>query len=103
MKPYKYTTKGSSVIYHYHYEELKEFLRLGKEQGNVGWILTKRIGMLFTYRGFGTIDNPVKHLITISFIHDNKLDGEFISDDLIVNPVIKSKDLCSYKYKILKF
>lgn len=103
MEPYKYTTKGDIVIYHYHYKELKEFITLGKKEGNVGWILTKRVGMIFTYRGFGTINRPLKDLITISFTHNNKLDGEFISDDLIINPIIKSKNLCSYKYKILKF
>lgn len=63
------------------------FVRLGKKHGDVGFILTKREGAMLTYRGFGTIENPIKHITTITIVHNPFFDGEMPTD----NQRIKSK------------
>ena len=81
MTPIKYTVKYDITHFHYNYSELREFVRLGKANGNVGLILIKREGTFLTYKGFGTIQNPMRSMISIKSRHLEMLDGPMPSDD----------------------
>lgn len=95
MNPYKYTTYGSRVVYHYKYSDLKRFLTEGKKYGSVGLIITERNDKQVTYRGFGTIENPYKWLSTIEY-----LGFDLVNDEDIINPP-ENKALTSYSIMIL--
>lgn len=86
MTPTYFTISGEVTRFHYKFSELKNFVRNGKEYGNVGIILTKRVGKFFTYRGFGTIENPFTHTVTISMEHSDILDGEMPTDEQLLIP-----------------
>lgn len=81
MIPISFTIKDNITIFHYKFSELRDFITRGKTNGNVGIILTRRSGLLFTYRGFGTIENPFWQMITINIYHNNLFDGEMPSDE----------------------
>lgn len=93
MTPIKYTVKGGITYFHYNYSELREFVRLGKANGNVGLLLVKREGAFLTYKGFGTINNPVHSMISIKSRHLEMFDGPMPSDDeRLVPPAFPSTD-----------
>jgi len=81
MTPIRYSVKNGVTHFHYKASELIEFVRLGKKDGNVGVILTKRDGNMLTYRGFGTIENPFTHIVSISMMHFPTFDGEMPTDE----------------------
>jgi hypothetical protein len=81
MTPIKFTVKNGVTHFHYKTSELIDFVRRGKKDGNVGVILTKREGNILTYRGFGTIENPFTHIVSISLNHFPPFDGEMLTDE----------------------
>jgi hypothetical protein len=81
MTPIKYTVKGGITHFHYNYSELREFVKCGKLNGDVGHLLIKREGDLLTYKGFGTIENPMYSMITISIRYLPLFHGEMMSDE----------------------
>jgi hypothetical protein len=93
MTPIKYTVKYDITHFHYNYSELREFVRLGKANGNVGLLLVKREGCFFTYKGFGTIQNPMHSMISVKLRHVAMFDGPMPSDDeRLVPPASPSTD-----------
>jgi len=80
MTPHRYSIKDGVTTFHYHFSELREFITLGKEHGDVGMLLVKRDGNTIIYRGFGVISNPCKSILTFSFVH-NPAFGEMSTDD----------------------
>lgn len=105
MRAYKYTGKGSVTTFHYKYKELKEFIAWGKEHGDNGWILVSRDNksQMATYKGFGTIENPIKEMITISVVHHELFDGKWESNEEIIHPISSKDNLHSYRYTVLDF
>lgn len=81
MTPIKFTVKNGVTHFHYKASELIEFVRRGKQDGNVGVILTKRDGNMLTYRGFGTIENPFTYIIRMIMMHFPPFDGEMPTDE----------------------
>ena len=80
MTPTSYTVKDNVTYFHYPYPELIDFVRTGCKHGDNGMILTKRQDSLFTYKGFGTYENPRKNILT--FISRNlNFGGEDLTDD----------------------
>lgn len=88
----KYTKvkRGDITKYYYDLSELKEWLKRGREDGDVGMIITKFDGKFMTYRGFGTIEHPVKDLCTITQVYLPEFDD--------IKPEPSSH---SYKFQIL--
>lgn len=68
MRPISFTVENGITLFHHDEKEYKRFLELGKRDGNVGLILKSREGNILTYEGFGTIENPLKEMITISMV-----------------------------------
>ncbi len=65
------TTENNGIIkYHYTFTQLREFLTHGFKEGNNGFIITQKDKFFSTFRGFGTIEAPCKHLRTISIEDD---------------------------------
>ncbi len=81
MIPIKFTVKDDVTHFHYNYSELRDFVRLGKADGNVGLILIKREGDFLTYKGFGTIENPMRSMISIKSRHLSLIDDEMPTDE----------------------
>ncbi len=81
MTPIKFTVKDKITTFHYKASELINFVRLGFKDGNVGMILVRRKEGILTYKGFGTIENPITHLLTMSKIHFPPFDGEMPTDE----------------------
>ena len=99
MIPKTYTQKGELTTFHYRYQDLRLFIKQGKEFGNVGFIIVKKDGDLITYKGFGTIENPSTSLTTMSLVHFPPFDGEF-NPDAIVHPKLST---FSTRFIILDF
>lgn len=79
------TLVKNSEIYHYKFSELKEFITRGKKDGNVGFILISKINGFNKYKGFGTIENPLYFIQTITMLNhplfdDNHTSKQSISD-----------------------
>lgn len=66
MKPKSSTLKNDRRVYHYDFSFLREFITLGRKEGNVGLILVEQNSRYNVYRGFGTIENPNRTLMTIN-------------------------------------
>jgi len=86
MTPTHFTVSDGVTHFHYKFSELLRFYRRGKLHGDVGVILIKRIGKFFVYSGFGTIENPFTHTVTISMEHSDILDGEMPTDEQLLIP-----------------
>lgn len=84
MKPVSYTIKDGITYFNYNLKEIEAWLKLGKKYGNVGFVLISRENKIFTYEGFGTIENPIYHLHKISLVHFEPLDGPLPTDDGII-------------------
>jgi len=81
MTPNRLTKKeNDTTIFHYPINELRAFVKRGMEHGDTGPILIKRQSNVLTYKGYGTIENPRKSLITVSFVHSPLFSGEMIPD-----------------------
>jgi|TARA_R110000782_G_scaffold18605_1_gene51021 hypothetical protein len=52
------------ITHHYSFSYIRRFLTLGYETGAVGMLLIKSDEETETYKGFGTIENPRKTIIT---------------------------------------
>lgn len=81
MTPIKYTIKNGITTFHYNPADIIKFVRRGFKDGNVGMILVRREGYLITYKGFGTIENPVNHIHTMSIMHNTAFSGELFTDE----------------------
>mgnify|MGYP000980526586 CR=1 FL=1 len=104
MRPIKFTIKNGVTYFHYNLKDLREFIREGKKYGSVGFILTKRKGPELTYRGFGTIENPSKHITTCTFMYLPEFDGEMPSDkEIITPPKIKNNGNFGVQFFFLDF
>lgn len=101
MKPYKYTIKNGKTTFHYKWKELLEFYRLGYKHGDVGGILAYREGVFFTYKMFGTIENPAKHITTWTVAHSPLFEGPMPTDEQIVNPVAKEDTDTRIRYSMM--
>lgn len=68
------TTEIKNGVTHYIYpqDEWTDFLKRGYRDGNVGMLPVKKDGNITTYKGFGTIENPCRRLMTLSIV-DNPL------------------------------
>lgn len=102
MRPYKYTKTKNSIILHYKFSDLRKFIERGKLYGDNGWIIISKIGNLIKYKGFGTIEHPLKEIMTISIEHCEAYDGEF-DEDKIINPPVIRCDHSRYKFICLDF
>lgn len=81
MTPIKFIIKDGVTTFHYKASELINFARLGFKDGNVGMILVRRKGKILTYKGFGTIENPNKYILTMSIVHLPLFDGKMLTDE----------------------
>lgn len=98
MTPLKFTIKDGVTYFHYNYSELREFVRLGKSNGNVGVILVKREKDFLTYKGFGSIENPFTSMVSITIRHIPSFDGKMLSDEeRLIPPVSFFPNVASYK------
>ena len=100
MIPISYSVKDNIVRYHYKASDLFDFVRNGKEHGNVGFILTKREDNLLTYRGFGTIESPFTDIITITTVHFPSIDGVMPTDE---ERLVPPKSLFTNSDREMKF
>lgn len=104
MRPISYTHKNGKTTFHYNKDELKNFVYLGREYGDVGKILTGRTGDILHYAGYGNYANPNKKLNRISVRHSVAFDGEMKSDEEIVfGKSISDVVLESTGFKLLNF
>jgi len=81
MRPIKFTVKNGKTIFHYPFSFLREFVTLGQREGNTGMILVGRTGDMFTYKGFGTIENPRTTMFTFHMKHFELMDGPIKTDE----------------------
>lgn len=81
MRPTRFTVSQGKTTFHYPFSFLREFISLGKKEGNVGIILIGRCGEMFSYKGFGTIDNPRTNMITFHMKHFALMSGPLPSDE----------------------
>jgi hypothetical protein len=86
MTPTHFTIKNDTTFFHYKTSELRRFVSQGLQDGNVGTILIKRNGNMLTYKGFGTIENPIRNMINITFCHHPLFDGKMLTDEERCNP-----------------
>lgn len=101
MRPIKYTLKeNDEVVYHYTFKQLRDFLTHGVREGNNGVILIGQDKYFLKYRGFGTIENPYKHLRTISIENDPIFDGAMPIPEYVVNPIKTEEPSVSYSMVI---
>ena len=103
MTPIGFTIKNGVTHFHYKASELIEFVRLGKKDGNVGVILTKRNGNMLTYRGFGTIENPFTYIVSITINHFPLFDGEMPTDEQRLIPPKPFFTLENRRFMLLDF
>lgn len=99
MKPIKYTTVDTNTTFHYKYHDIKKFLKRGFEYGDCGWILVRQKGTVLTYKGFGTIENPNRNLITINIKHIDLFDGKLKTPEEIIHP--KETDYALDNYRMI--
>jgi hypothetical protein len=76
MIPVKYIQEGEKITYHYSFKDLRDFLALGFKEGNNGMILIGEDKHYSHYKGFGTIENPWKYVLSLSMEYDPFYDGE---------------------------
>jgi len=81
MKPLKYTQEGENITYHYSFKDLRRFLTHGFKEGNNGMILIGEDKRFYYYKGFGTIENPWKYVLSLSVQYDPFYDVERISPE----------------------
>ena len=80
MRPYKYTKQGNKTIFHYHYRDLRNFLEHGFKHGDNGFIIVSEENGFIKHKGFGTIENPRKTILTMVIQHCEPFDGEYCPD-----------------------
>ena len=85
MKPTHYTGEANNYTFHYSFTDLRKFIEHGKEHGNNWIIIIKHIENISHYRGFGTIENPHKELMTFLQPDIKELGDEFVIE-AIMNP-----------------
>jgi hypothetical protein len=88
MKPINYEQTENGVFkFIYDEKEYRNFHSLGKEHGDVGYILLEKdYNTLFTkYEGYGVIENPNKNLNYMSIQHSELLDGRFLTPEQIMS------------------
>ena len=103
MTPIKFTIKNGITHFHYNFSELIDFVRRGKKDGNIGVILTKRDGDILTYRGFGTIENPFTHIVSITMVHFSPFDGRMPSDQERLIPPKSFFNTTNVRYAMISF
>lgn len=100
MRPTGYKEKKGNTIFIYRFRDMREFITQGKETGDVGMIVISRdpSGMV-KYKGFGTIEHPMKEIMTITLKHNELFDGKW-NPSKMIGPV-KPNDLQSYKFALV--
>lgn len=83
MKPTHYKGDKDNCTFHYSFTDLRKFIEHGHKHGNNWMIITKKIGEMITYRGFGTIEVPVKKLSTFIAPIIKQLYDEFVIEDIM--------------------
>ena len=98
MVPVNYKKDNNGNIHFiYKFSDLKWFVKHGKKNGNVGFIITDyNNNNTVTRKGFGTIENPCKTKMIFTLKHLPEWDGGEFSIDKIMNPSKYKKDI--YKY-----
>ena len=81
MIPYKYTVKDGVTTFHYKLSDLRWFMSEGLKNGNVGMVITNREGVLLTFKGFGTFNNPMYKKHTFCIKHLEWINGTMPTDD----------------------
>lgn len=97
MQACSYTKEGDTVRYHYKLKDLRNFIKVGNEQGNVGAILVGRDGLLMKYVSYGTIEAPTKSRLKIAWFWHDMFDGPFPED--FDNDVVKPNSEIQVKEK----
>lgn len=82
MYPISYKKEGNKVEFFYDQKEWDEWIALGKKDGNVGSMMKyieneSRI----TFFTFGTYENPMRDMITLTMVHNPLYDGESKLDE----------------------
>jgi hypothetical protein len=85
MTPTNFTKKEDTTHLHYKFSDLREFVKRGSKHGDCGVLIVRRNGMFSTYKGYGTIENPIKHLHSISMVY-NPMFGNYMSDEQLLEP-----------------
>ena len=99
--PIRFTVKDGETHFHYKTSDLMSFVRCGFRDGNVGMILTKRKGTMFTYRGFGTIESPSRDIFTMTISHCNLYDGNIPTDEQFLMPPDPHIDIKNVRFEII--
>ncbi len=77
MKSTKTIIVGSRIIYVYPFSEMRSFVERGRIHGDVGMIVTEENNGFITYKGFGTIEHPCRHISTLVIKFDPKYDTPY--------------------------
>ncbi len=101
MIPIRFAVEDGVTTFYYKTRELKNFVRLGKKDGNVGMILIHRKGNMLTYKGFGTIEHPMTEMVTLSMMHHPGIDGEMKTDEQRLEPSKFVFNRKNYKFVML--
>lgn len=91
MYPISYKKNGDIVKFRYDTKEYNKWKELGSKDGNVGQILVSidYKDNIMNYKGFGTIEAPIKTLMYISLVHLPLLDGELREPEQYLEDYIK--------------
>ena len=87
MTPTHFIKRSNTTYFRYNSAEVREFVRLGKRDGNVGVIATSRTGNHWTYKGFGTIENPRRTVHKITMCWFPSFDGPMPTDEQFCTPI----------------
>jgi hypothetical protein len=85
MIPARYISNDekTEVYFKYTFTQLREFIELGRRDGNVGMAIVSYVDNMITWKGFGTIENPRKTISTTIFKHLESFDGVFDADEYV--------------------
>ena len=69
MKPIKTIKRGNQTFFVYEKDRFKSFIEDGLKYGDVGFYLHKQDEKTKTYKMFGTIESPSKHITTVTAVN----------------------------------
>lgn len=92
MKPISFIRIGDKVKFIYKLSDLKEWIARGNEHGDCGPILTGYQGKFNIFKGYGTIEHPFTHRITMSMVHHPLFDGRRLSPEEMMADIQSAKD-----------
>lgn len=104
MKPIGLRQKAGVTTFIYRFSDLREFINQGFKTGDVGTIIISRDrkGMI-KHKGFGTIEHPVKTIMTITIKHNPFFDGKWDPARMIAPVTRNDREMQSYRYEIINF